>query len=42
VVSAGLGDEGRKRYGVAALYTEDGTLLVVSRATWIALREPPP
>jgi hypothetical protein len=41
VVSAGLGHDGRKRFGVAALYTADGQLLAVSRATWIAVREMP-
>jgi hypothetical protein len=41
VVSAGLGHEGRKRFGVAALYTADGELVAVSKATWVAVREPP-
>jgi len=38
VVSWGLGVEGRKRHGAAALFTAAGELLAESRALWIELR----
>jgi hypothetical protein len=41
VVSWPLRHEGRKRWGATALLTPAGELLALSRATWIALRQPP-
>lgn len=39
VVSWGLGVDGRKRQGAAALFTPAGELAAASRALWIQLRE---
>jgi hypothetical protein len=36
-----LGEDGRKRHAAAALYDEDGSVVALSRALWIELRERP-
>lgn len=42
VISWGLGVDGRKRHGAAALFSPDGKRVAQSRALWIELRAQPP
>jgi hypothetical protein len=39
ILSWKLGQDGRKRWGAAALYDSDGTFTCASRALWIELKE---
>jgi hypothetical protein len=40
VVARSSGSDGRKRYGISAIYTTSGDLLATARTTWITIEAP--